>query len=147
MNWKVWQWGRELRELRTLERNRREFQSHVLQVAEENQRLKRALGEAQERLAVVVGRRPRVLRPQEQQRRDLERTLALAELSEDHPVWRAALGILDEAVENEEGAALGPGLGDGQRQFSAGRLACAVDLAGMFRELRWKAMREARPKA
>ena len=89
-------------------------------------------------------RSPRILTEAEQNRANLERLLALAGVSDSHPVWKTLLSYADEHAANEQEAALAPNLANDVRQYNAGRAASALDFATALRELRTQAQLEAR---
>lgn len=72
----------------------------------------------------------------EQARAELQRDLALAGVQEDHPLWQAVLGLVDEHAGRETDAALSPKLNNDERQYTAGAAASANYLAQMLRDAR-----------
>jgi hypothetical protein len=87
---------------------------------------------------------PRILTEAEQQRANLERLLALADVGDANPVWKTLLSYADEHAANEQESALRPELGDAQRHYNAGRAASALDFALALRDLRTQAKLEAK---
>ncbi len=86
---------------------------------------------------------PRILTQAEQDRQDLERLLALADVGDSNPLWKTLLSYADEHAANEQEAALRPDLPDAVRHYNAGRAASALDFAQALRDLRVKAKQEA----
>lgn len=88
--------------------------------------------------------KPRILTEAETNRQNLERLLALADVGDSNPVWKALLSYADEHCANEQEAALRPDLVNDVRQYNAGRAAGALDFALALRELRTAAQAEAK---
>lgn len=89
---------------------------------------------------------PRILTEAQQSRADLERLLTLADIHDEHPVWKTLVSYVDEHARNEQEAALAPNLSNDIRQYNAGRAAGALDFAVALRELRQHAQMEARKR-
>lgn len=89
-------------------------------------------------------RKPAIVSEAQQKREDLERLLALANISDSNPVWKTLLSYADEHARNEQETALGPDLPDSVRQYNAGRAASALDFAIALRELRNEANQAAK---
>lgn len=89
------------------------------------------------RCQVAFASRPNLYEsPSEQSQRELRRDIALAGLRDDHPVWVAVLGLVDDHAGRETDAALSPKLNNDERQYTAGAAASANYLAQMLRDAR-----------
>lgn len=84
----------------------------------------------------VYQRTPAIVTEAQQKRANTQRLLALAGLSDEHPLWRTVLSYADEHARNELAMALAPNLSDSARQYNAGRAASAEDFAVALRDLR-----------
>lgn len=89
-------------------------------------------------------RKPVILSEAQQKHQNLERLLALANVSDANPVWKTLLSYADEHARNEQEMALLPSLPDSVRQYNAGRAASALDFAMALRDLRAEATAEAK---
>jgi hypothetical protein len=67
---------------------------------------------------------------------ELQRDIALAGISDEHPVWQAVLSLVDETAQGELEGALAPNLTDAQRQYAAGCAATADYIAQKLRDAR-----------
>lgn len=129
MTWRFWQWPARLAELRS-----RGGGIGRKGICEECARIELA---AQERMAAP-------LTADAERRVQTQRTLALAGITDEHPVWQAVLALADENARNMRSVAFRPALADGVRQFNAGGAANAEEFAGQLRRHRQLAVQHAR---
>lgn len=75
-------------------------------------------------------------RPTEAERAhaELQRDIALAGITPEHPLWQAVLSLVDEHAAGETEAALRPNLTSEQRHYTAGAAATADYLSQMLRD-------------
>ena len=83
-----------------------------------------------------IRRRHPVQTSPERAHAELQRDIALAGISEIHPLWQAVLSLADEHAAGETAAALAPNLTSEQRHYAAGAAATAEYLAQMLRDAR-----------
>jgi len=77
---------------------------------------------------------------------ELQRDIALAGVSENHPVWQAVLNLVDENAQNELDGSLSPNLTNEQRQFASGAAANADYVCKLLRDARLLASQKVKSK-
>lgn len=90
---------------------------------------------------------PKVLTEAEEKRQNLERLLVLADIGDANQLWKTVLSYADEHAGNEQVGALAANVSPDLRAYNAGRAASALDFAQALRDLRTKAIAEAKKAA
>lgn len=134
LTWKFWTWPRLIRSVKA------DFDKVDQLFGKEIRKNK----DLRERVNSIYSRTPAPVTDTELKNLEMQRLVALAGTSPDHPLWQAVLTLADEHERNEVYCALMNNLDDAGRHYNSGRAAGARDFASQLRDQFIKAHQNAR---